>query len=249
MSSVSSTLKACHLNIQSIIQQPYVYSYRIKLSLTKHGFAKQLVKIYVDYTLKSAQNKVDKLNCLSIESIISDPFLSKHHFTLLYALCRFLKPHTVVEAGVGLGVSSLFILRALQDNGFGELYSIDYPGSAYRSDAGITINENAYISHNDAPGCLIPDDLRDNWTLVLGKSRDQLPKLCERLTVIDLFFHDSEHTYQNMLWEYETVWPYIRNKGILASHDVDWNNAFRDFTQKNSCISVISRNSFGFIVH
>lgn len=217
--------------------------------MLKYGFFQKLLKTYVNHSLKLAQKEVNKLNNLTIESIIEHPILSKDHFTYLYALCRFLKPHIVVETGVGLGISSKFILQALQDNGFGELYSIDYPGSNYLSDAGIRINERSYTSQVDLPGYLIPDHLRKHWTLLLGKSRDKLPSLCKRLGEIDLFFHDSEHTYQNMMEEYETVWPYLRENGILVSHDIDWNGAFNEFTEKNNCSAIISRNRFGFIFH
>jgi len=249
MLSLSSTLKDYYSTFQTFKLQPYVYSYRIKLFTLKYGFVKRLLKTYIDHSLERTQKEVNKLNDLTIESIITNTFLSKNHFTYLYALCRFLKPHIVVETGVGLGVSSNFILQALRDNGFGELYSIDYPRSIYSSDVGIRINECAYTAQDGLPGWLVPDYLRERWTLLLGKSRDRLPPLCEHLGAIDLFFHDSEHTYQNMLEEYETVWPYIREKGILASHDIDWNNAFNDFAKKNNRAPIVSQNGFGFVTN
>jgi len=44
---------------------------------------------------------------------------------LLYAMVRALKPEVVVETGVANGVSSSFILKALDRNSRGRLYSID----------------------------------------------------------------------------------------------------------------------------
>ncbi len=156
---------------------------------------------------------------------------------------------TVVETGVGLGVSSNFILQALQDNGFGELYSIDLPKSTYISDQGIRIREHAYTSEDDMPGSLIYDNLKKRWNLVLGKSQIELPRLCKHLGTIDLFFHDSEHTYGNMWDEYKTVWPNIAKKGILASHDINWNKAFADFAAKKRRIPTTSRDGFGYILN
>jgi len=236
------------MNLQSFKEQPYVYGYRIRLFMLKYGFAKNLHKKYIDFSLKRTRKEAEKLSDLTIESITKNRFLSRHRYTLLYALCRFLKPQTIVETGVGLGVSSYFILQALHDNGFGELYSIDYPGSVYSSDAGIKINEGTYASQDGLPGFLVPDNLREHWTLILGKSEDKLHFLCERLGAIDLFFHDSEHTYQNMLEEYKTVWPYIRKNGILASHDIGWNDAFKDFSEENNYTPIISQNGFGLII-
>jgi len=249
MISLPSILKNSKATFQSFKQQPYVYSYRIMLFIAKNIFIQKLLKTYVNHSLKRVRKEVNTLNTLTIESISKNRLLSKNHFTYLYALCRFLKPKIVVETGVGFGISSKFILQALQDNGFGELYSIDYPRSKYSSDAGIQINESSYTTQVDLPGYIIPDYLRKQWTLLLGRSRDVLPPLCKRLGEIDLFFHDSEHTYQNMISEYETVWPYLRENGILASHDIDWNGAFNEFIEKNKCNATISGKRFGFIFH
>jgi len=46
---------------------------------------------------------------------------------ILYVIVRLLKPEKVVETGVAAGVSSAFILEAMDDNGIGTLYSIDLP--------------------------------------------------------------------------------------------------------------------------
>ncbi len=247
MMSLSSTLKDYHSSIMALKKQPYVYSYRIKLFMLKYGLSKSVLKKYVNRSIKKTEKEVKNMNNLSVESILANNRLSKNYFTFLYALCRFLEPRAVVETGVGLGVSSSFILHALQDNGVGELYSIDCPKSTYSSDTGIRIDERAY-TQDSMPGFLIPDHLRTYWTLFLGKSEDKLSLLCKQLGTIDLFFHDSEHTYQNMLDEYEIAWPHIRRKGILTSHDIDWNGAFNDFAMKKTCVPPISKNGFGLII-
>ena len=46
-----------------------------------------------------------------------------------YLLVRLIKPKCIVETGVSAGVSSAYILQALQDNEKGMLYSIDLPPS------------------------------------------------------------------------------------------------------------------------
>lgn len=46
---------------------------------------------------------------------------------------------------------------------------------------------------------------------------------------VDIFLHDSEHTYDNMMFEYATAWDYLPKGGLLLSHDISWNNAGRDF--------------------
>ena len=45
----------------------------------------------------------------------------------LYTLSRSIKPGIVVETGVASGISSAYILRALDKNNHGKLFSIDLP--------------------------------------------------------------------------------------------------------------------------
>jgi predicted O-methyltransferase YrrM len=131
---------------------------------------------------------------------------------VLYAICRKQKPEVVVETGVASGVSSSFILCALEQNKHGQLYSIDLPWwQDYES------------------GWRIPNYLRHRWHLIQGKSSKTLLPLLEKVAEVDIFLHDSDHTYQNMLWEYRIVWKYLKPRGLLLSHNIDTNDAFSDF--------------------
>lgn len=121
----------------------------------------------------------------------------------------------IVETGVASGISSTYILQALEDNGKGMLYSIDI---------------NSHILGDTKPvGWIVPEKLRRRWRLIIGDSNEKLPLLLDELTTIDIFVHDSLHTYEHMLWEYRTAWPYIKKGGLLLSDDTQGNNAFKDF--------------------
>lgn len=130
---------------------------------------------------------------------------------VLYALCRQLKPGAVVETGVASGFSSAYILCGLEENRHGRLYSIDLPWREHQS------------------GWVIPDYLRQRWQLLVGRSADKMPALLEKLGTIDIFFHDSDHSYDNMLREFQTAWAHLRFGGILLAHNIDYNDAFTDF--------------------
>ena len=148
--------------------------------------------------------------------------------TMVYALCRKLNPVTVVETGVSSGVSSAFILCALEENKHGELYSIDLPWG-------------------EQSGWIIPNYLRHRWHLELGSSSEKLPSLLENLGAIDIFLHDSEHSYENMLWEYQTAWVYLKDRGILLSHNVEQNYAFPDFCQSAGVKGFLLNNMGGTV--
>jgi len=130
----------------------------------------------------------------------------------LYGLARLLRPTTVVETGVADGRSSFMILSALERNGHGTLYSFDV-----RPDAGSLARGHA------------------QWNLTISDAQDPRSSFTEgldRLDVIDMFVHDSDHGYPNQMFEYEVAWPKVPAGGVLASDDVDLSKAYVDFASR-----------------
>ena len=134
----------------------------------------------------------------------------------LYGLTRWLRPQALVESGGFIGMSSAFILKALTDEKLAtsKLYSIE-------------------LSEDCEQGVLIPEELRASGGFVPMRGRiedflkgEQLPRS------IDMFLHDSSHSYQHMLWEFRQFWPRLRDGGLLVSHDVQMNAAFPEFVTK-----------------
>jgi hypothetical protein len=78
-------------------------------------------------------------------------------------------------------------------------------------------------------GWVIPEEYKNRWKLHLGESRKVLPKLMRELQMLDIFLHDSRHTYRTMMGEFQTVWPYISKGGFLVADDIRLNDAFLDF--------------------
>ncbi len=136
-----------------------------------------------------------------------------------YLLCRLIGPSVVVETGVAYGVSSAFILRALEENGRGVLHSVDLP--PLRREA-----ERFW-------GIAVPEELRGRWRLHRGTSGRVLPRLLRETGPVDLFVHDSLHTLGNMRREFEAVWPYLRTGGALLADDVERNRAFGELRYKD----------------
>lgn len=153
-----------------------------------------------------------------------------------YAVVRKLEPSIIVETGVCNGISTLSILLALHQNGSGELYSIDYPLRADES-----LDEfrqetfegygGAAIPSNKEPGWIIPSELRSIWDLTIGKSQQELPRLITELETIDIFAHDSEHSYPCMMFEFELAYEWMNDEGVILSDDISWNSAFSVFTE------------------
>ena len=123
----------------------------------------------------------------------------------------------MVETGVARGVTSRFVLEALERNGGGNLSSIDLPSLDSR--------------FHDQIGIAVPDRLRDRWTYVSGTSRQRLRHLLAELGEIDLFIHDSIHTGSTTHFELESAWRVLRPGGALLVDDVYQNLAFREFVE------------------
>lgn len=148
-----------------------------------------------------------------------------------YALVRAVKPSIFIETGVMHGLSSAFILKALEENGGGKLISIDLPSYAEDGPANQD-GYNAILPPGEEPGWAVPDHLRSYWDLKLGKSLEILPDLFKTLPEIDIFCHDSDHSYETMSGELHLAWDHLRDGGILICDNIDHCDAFYDFCKK-----------------
>lgn len=137
--------------------------------------------------------------------------------TACYLLTRLMRARVVVETGVANGVTSCFMLHAMDLNGTGRLVSLDLPALTPGVERSI--------------GMAVPNRLRSRWQLILGDSRALLPRVVQDAGPLDVFVHDSEHAYTTMISEFTTVWPFMRHGGVLVSDDLN-NDAFLDFAER-----------------
>jgi predicted O-methyltransferase YrrM len=149
----------------------------------------------------------------------------------LFFLVRAVKPRVVVETGVCYGVSSSYILEALDQNGAGELYSID-------------LGNKPGEPPNDF---FVPRRLKGRWHLILDDAKQALPHLLEQLGEIDIFHHDSLHTYEHMTWEYETALRHLSRGGALSSHDVRTVLGLGGAFQRNAFGAFCERHKLRFV--
>ena len=135
----------------------------------------------------------------------------------IWCLTRHLQPNKVVETGVAHGVTSRFILEALELNSIGHLWSIDRPPLER-------------VWHNEI-GMAVGGRFPGHWSYIRGSSARRLPKLLSELNQIDLFIHDSMHSEHNVRFEMDRAWAALRPGGAMVVDDVDINWGFRSFTQ------------------
>lgn len=138
---------------------------------------------------------------------ISPSQISYHRDLAAFVVAN--KLHNIVETG--LGVSTVFLLQALDEMGEGHLTSVDPNPWWY--------NSNPKIEH-------------PRHTHVAGVSCNELWKVPGPW---DLFLHDSDHDVFNQTLEFNFGWGMLRVGGWLVVDDCDWgqHGAWRRFLSMN----------------
>jgi predicted O-methyltransferase YrrM len=142
------------------------------------------------------------------------------HYLLLYFLVRRLKPSVVVETGVASGFSTQAILKGMQINGKGKLYSSDFPIFRVK-------NPEKYI------GILVDEDLKKDWKLFIEGDRISLPKICNEVNEIDIFHYDSDKSYKGREFAFKTISPKMRKDSLIIFDDIHNNSHFFDYVKTN----------------
>ena len=132
-----------------------------------------------------------------------------------YAAVRIAKPRLVVETGTHDGLGSAALLRALERNA-----AEGVPGRL----ASFDVSENA--------GWLVDGPLRERFTFHRGDTRELLGRVLEG-QLVDLFIHDSEHTYDHETFEFEEIWPRVGPTAVLISDNSHAGTAFSDFCARH----------------
>lgn len=135
---------------------------------------------------------------------------------ICYTTVRCLKPKLVLETGVAYGITSSFILHGMEANGFGRLCSVDLPPLGREVDRHV--------------GTAIPLGLRSRWQLIRGVSKRVLPRILPQLGSLDMFVHDSLHTYRNIAFELRWIAPYLGAEAAVIADDIQNNRAFLEWS-------------------
>ena len=156
----------------------------------------EMNNLYKDEAFFSSLNhKLDMIN--NIEHIGDLRF----HSLTLYLTVRLLRPEIIVETGVAAGKSTAYILKALDSNGFGHLYSFDLVPKGTKADDGSMTTLGSLPS-----AFLVDNSLRHRWTLTYDDSLVGLKRMSNILyDKTDIFLHDSLHTYAHTKSEFEAL--------------------------------------------
>ncbi|MBI4963466.1 MAG: class I SAM-dependent methyltransferase [Desulfomonile tiedjei] len=168
----------------------------------------------------------------------------------LYYVVRLLRPKSIVQTGVSNGSSCSYMTLALKHNGDGgRLHAIDIP-AVYDPDDPSWQQPRPYgvcIPPGRSSGWLVPDGLKSSFDCWNGDAKELLPKLLEDVGSVDMFYHDSDHSYDHMWFEFNAALPYMTGHGLIIADDIAWNSSTWDFAQAIGCYALNHRGSQGVI--
>lgn len=124
-----------------------------------------------------------------------------------YALVRAAQPEYVIETGTHLGLGSCAIAAALLRNGHGRLTTIDIDPDS---------------------GCLIGEP----WSSVVDCRIGDSVEVLRGLRDVDMFIHDSLHTYEYETDELSAIEPNLRSAALILSDNARESSALSDWAQR-----------------
>lgn len=143
---------------------------------------------------------------------------------MLYILVRLYRPTLCLETGVFYGGTTSFILNALRRNNHGALISIDLPRAGNDdSPKHHQVGDSEDIPAGLDIGFIIHPAQKERWTLVRGSSLAEIPRIHE---TIDMYNHDSDHSFNFVKKEMELVLPKLSPGAVIMADDLDWSNGF-----------------------
>lgn len=132
------------------------------------------------------------------------------------ALSDIRKP---VETGVAYGWSSLALLAGMGPRDGARLVSVDMPYPKMGAETAV--------------GVVVPEALRDRWTLVREPDRRGLDKAiaCQGGR-IDLAHYDSDKSWWGRRYGYARLWDALSSGGYFVSDDIQDNLAFAQMVER-----------------
>lgn len=148
-----------------------------------------------------------------IRNIISKSAKSHKYCRLLYRIVKWKNPQISIELGTSLGISSLYICKAL--NNKSELYT-------FEGNSGLVKIANGNLKKLNF----------ENAKIVQGDFNQTLKPLIDKLTEIDFVFFDGNHHYAPTLSYFEICLSKASENAIFVFDDINWSEEMQKAWKK-----------------
>lgn len=134
-----------------------------------------------------------------LREVPAEDSTSREEKMMLYEAIKKLKPDVVVETGTHRGLTSMYMLCALAENGKGHLYTADpFEWGAYGNFAKFP-ELLPYVTYFQKPGKELANDVKD----------------------IDLMFIDGFHEKEIVVEEIDALFPLLKEGAHVYFHDTN----------------------------
>ena len=151
---------------------------------------------------------------------------SKTRLKVLAYMINYFNFDLIIESGTQHGISALFMER-------------------------FAITENTKIYSIDIKNNVIPEGIgKVNYVILSSPVRKSFKTFTRKLIKRNgrsLYFHDSDHSYENMTFEFNWAWNELK-VDCLISDDVSENTAFSKFVLKNNLTPYYCKFDSGSLV-
>lgn len=154
----------------------------------------------------------------------------KETLQILHGICTRSTPQLVVETGVANGFSTIQLLESMPKGATLISFDVEYKSQ---------MNVLNLVEFDNNSQQKFSQDILQKWVYVnldgktIRSRRKDITNCIEKsVGKIDLWYHDSDHSYTWQIWEYEMAWNALRIGGFLISDDIDSSMAFYDFVEK-----------------
>ncbi|NJL38663.1 MAG: class I SAM-dependent methyltransferase [Leptolyngbyaceae cyanobacterium RM2_2_4] len=128
---------------------------------------------------------------------------------LLFKLIRELQPHTCIELGTCLGISTAYQAAALQVNNHGKIITLEGAESY------------AAIAKRNF------EQLDLQVSVVIGLFQDTLQEVLQQQNKIDFAFIDGHHDERATISYYKQLLPFLSNNAVIVFDDIAWSEGMK----------------------
>jgi predicted O-methyltransferase YrrM len=175
------------------------YDFKELSQLRMRLLQEQTTISFTDHGAGSVSLKSEKR---TISEIAGNGISTKKQNELLYRLINHFQCANCVELGTSIGLNALYLAKA---NPKGKTFSIEGSEDLFRY----------AVKLRDGNG-------QKNLELILGKFREKLPELLNRLKTVDFLYVDGNHTYDDTIYHFEKAISKKHGKSIFVFDDIYW---------------------------
>ena len=226
------------------LHSPFLYNFYMELIKNEHPFGdfeeldairKELQKnaIAIDITDFGAGSKKLKSNKRQINDIAKHGIAQKKQAEFLYRLLNKFTPKTVVELGTSIGLTSLYLSKAVPKS---NIYTIEGCPNLYQ------FSKQLFKTSTDSVSNIIS---------INGNFNDEFPKLLSKIDNLDFLYIDGNHAYEPTMNYFKQALEKKNVNSIFVFDDIYWSEemqqAWKEICAHNEVTLSLDLFYFGIV--